>query len=293
MKQKERQSHVPVLLKETIELLDPKSNENFMDCTIGLGGHSKEILVRIAPKGKVLGIDLNKNTLKITHENLENFGNRLILVEDNFVNLEKIATNSELEKIDGILLDLGMSSWELERSGKGFSFQKDEVLDMRFSESTQLTAYDIVNKWSEDDLVEIFRNYGEERFARPIARRIREERKKKKVQTTKELVEIILKVKRRRGKIHPATQIFQAIRIAVNDELENLKSFLMQAEEILDKEGRIAVISFHSLEDRIVKWFFRNSSLEILTKKPVMAGEEEIKANSRARSAKLRVAIKK
>lgn len=286
--------HIPVLLAETIELLDPKTNENFVDCTVGLGGHTKEILQKISPNGKVLGIDLNKNTLEIVRKNLGEYKDRLILVEGSFADLEKIIENSGLEKVDGILLDIGMSSWEIEQSGKGFSFQKNEPLDMRFSDKAEITAQEIVNKWKEEELVRIFRGYGEERFARPIARKIIEERKKKKIETTYDLVDVISKVKRRRGRIHPATQIFQALRIAVNDELGNLKSVLSQSVKVLNKGGRIAVISFHSLEDRIVKWFFReNESLEIATKKPVMGREEEIKLNPRSRSAKLRAAIKK
>lgn len=294
MKSNNYQQHIPVLLKETLELLSPKSNENFVDCTIGLGGHTEEILRKTVPSGKVLGIDLNRHTLKVVRENLAEYGDRLILVEDSFANLEKIVHQNNLGEVDGILLDLGMSSWEIEESGKGFSFQKDEPLDMRFSEKIATTAKYIINRWKEDELLRIFREYGEERFARPIAKKIIEERKKKEIATTGELVDIISQVKHRRGRINPATQVFQALRIEVNSELENLKDVLAQSVNVLSKGGRIAVISFHSLEDRIVKWFFReNENLEIITKKPVMAGEEEIKFNHRSRSAKLRVAIKK
>lgn len=293
-KENQNKGHIPVLLKEMLELLSPKSNENFVDCTIGLGGHAEEILRKTAPNGKVLGIDLNGNTLKVVRENLAEYGDRLVLVEDSFANLEEIVHQNNLGKVDGILLDLGMSSWEIAESGKGFSFQKDEPLDMRFSEKIEITAKYIINRWKEDELLRIFREYGEERFARPIAKRIVEERKGKEIATTGELVDIILQVKHRRGRINPATQVFQALRIEVNSELENLKDVLAQSVNVLSKDGRIAVISFHSLEDRIVKWFFReNENLEIITKKPIMAGEEEIKFNHRSRSAKLRMAIKK
>ncbi len=293
-KENQKQKHISVLLKEVIDLMAPKSNENFVDCTVGLGGHSKEILKKTAPNGKVLGIDLNKNTLKIVRENLAEYGERLILAEDSFANLEEIVRQNNLGEINGILLDLGMSSWEIDESGKGFSFQKDEPLDMRFSEKTEITAKYIINRWKEDDLIRIFREYGEERFARPIARKIVEERKKKEIATTGELVDVISQVKHRRGRLNPATQVFQALRIEVNSELENLKNVLEQSVNVLSKGGRVAVISFHSLEDRIVKWFFReNDSLEIVTKKPIMADEEETKSNPRSRSAKLRVAIKK
>lgn len=281
--------HIPVLLKEAIENLNPQPNQNFVDCTIGGGGHSTAILERIKPEGKVLGIDLNKEAI----EKLKDIKN-LILVNDNFVNLKSIAENNNFHPINGILLDLGFSSDLLEASGRGFSFLKDEPLDMRFDVRSDLTAEKVVNQYSEEDLIKIFKEYGEEKFSRRIARQIVNE--KQPIKTTAQLVEIIKRAVPsfyQHLRIHFATRIFQALRIEVNDELNNLREVLAQAEEILEPEGRIAVISFHSLEDRIVKRFFKGSeALKIITKKPIIADDYEIEKNPRSRSAKLRIAEK-
>lgn len=296
--------HIPVLVDEVIQYLDPKSNENFVDATIDGGGHTMAILERNKPKGKVLGIDLDKTLLenlkfKIKNLHLEN---RVILVQGNFKNLKEIIKNTcpdWNQKVNGVLFDLGMSSWQLEESGKGFSFKRNEPLDMRFDSSQELTAKDIVNYWPEYEIEKILREYSEERYARKIAKEIVSERQKKPIFTTFELVEVIKKAVPRnyeRGRIHPATRTFQALRIATNQELENLKLVLPQAMDVLKENGRIVVISFHSLEDRIVKNFFREKTkeekLKILTKKPVRASEEEIQKNPRAHSAKLRAAVK-
>jgi 16S rRNA (cytosine1402-N4)-methyltransferase len=295
-------NHIPVLLKEVLEYLDIKPGENFIDCTIGLGGHTFHILERNKPKGRVLGIELDKVVLEqLRKTNLEE--ERLILAQGNFIDLKKIVEKHNFKPVQGILFDLGMSSWQIEESGRGFSFQKDEPLDMRVESANNeqrttnnvLTSEEIINEWPEEELVRIFREYGEEKYAKKIARRIIEERKKQKVTTTKQLVDIIVKIVPRK-KIHPATKVFQALRIAVNDELNNLKKALPQALEILRLNGRLVVISFHSLEDRIVKNFFREQakkgSLKILTKKPISPSLEEIKLNPRSRSAKLRAAVK-
>lgn len=296
--------HIPVLVDEVIQYLDPKSNENFVDATIDGGGHTMAILEKNKPEGKVLGIDLDKTLLenlkfKIKNLHLEN---RVILVQGNFKNLKEIIKNTcpdWNQKINGVLFDLGMSSWQLEESGKGFSFKRNEPLDMRFDSSQELTAKDIVNYWPEYEIEKILREYSEERYARKIAKEIVSERQKKPIFTTFELVEVIKKAVPRnyeRGRIHPATRTFQALRIATNQELENLRLVLPQAMEVLKENGRIVVISFHSLEDRIVKNFFREKAkeekLKILTKKPVRASEEEIQKNPRAHSAKLRAAVK-
>lgn len=290
------QAHKPVLLKEVIEYLKPQRGDNFIDATIGFGGHSLEILKRVQPEGKVLGIDLNKEALKILEETKQP---GLILRQGNYVDLKKIVEREKFCPVQGILFDLGVSSWSLEKSGKGFSFQRDEPLDMRTDEDNRLTAAEIVNSWTEKELTGIFWNYGEERYGRRIAENIVQTRNFRRIKTTKELVGIIYAAAPapyRRKRIHFATKVFQALRIAVNGELDNLKNALPQALEVLENQGRLAAISFHSLEDRIVKNFFREKAkenyLKILTKKPVRPSAEEIKINRRSRSAKLRVAEK-
>lgn len=291
--------HISVLKEEVIKFLAPRPNENFIDATVDGGGHAMEILKKNAPKGKVLGIDWDKEIIRKLRLKIEksDFKERLILVNDNFKNLKRIVEKNNFKEISGILFDLGFSSWHIEKSKKGFSFQKDEILDMRYGKS-DIRAVDILNKWQEKDIERILREYGQEFFSRKIARAIVENRKKKPIIKTGELVEIIEKVvpKRKKQKIHPATKTFQALRIAVNQELENLKEALPQAIEVLKPGGRLVLISFHSLEDKIVKKFFRQKEkegeAEILTKKPITPTEKEIKENPRSRSAKLR-AIKK
>ena len=287
--------HKPVLLKEVIEYLDPKPNENFVDCTIGEAGHSLVILEKTKPNGKILGIDDDRESLKrIKTEE------RLILVGGNFKNLKTIAEENNFNKVNGVLFDLGLSSWQLDESEKGFSYKKDEPLKMVLNNDQVVTAEEIINTWPEEELAKIFKEYGEERFARKIVQKIVQQRGLSPIKTTSQLFEIIKRSvpfsKTSRGRTdRVAARIFQALRIVVNDEIENLKKGLEQALQILDKEGRVVVISFHSLEDRIVKWFFREKEKEgkikILTKKPLTAGEAEIIANSRSRSAKLRAAM--
>ena len=284
--------HIPVLQKEVIQYLDPKSNENFIDATIGGGGHASEILQKIAPRGKVLGVDWTQEAIQGIKKN-----SNLILVCDNFANIGEIVKQNKFNKVSGILLDLGMSSWHLGESGRGFSFQKREPLDMRYNVQNQLTAEKIVNFWSRFEIEKILQEYGEERFAGEIAEKIIEERKSKAIQTTSHLVEVIRKSVPRgylNQRIHFATKTFQALRIAVNGELNNIEKALPQALQILEPGGRIVVISFHSLEDRIVKNFFKNNILNInlLTKKTVSPSRQEIIINSRSRSAKLRACIK-
>ena len=312
--------HKPVLLKEIIEYLNPRANQNFIDCTLGGGGHSLAILKKIEPEGKVLGIDLDKEAIK----RLQGIKN-LILVQENFANLKLIAeknnffpvnpvrkggssNSTALSKnkesqgtglsngVNGILLDLGLSSDLLEKSGRGFSFLRDEPLDMRFDLNDDLTAEKIINSYEEEELAEIFEKYGEERFSKRIAGKIIESRKTDFIKTTNQLVEVIKKAvpfRFQHSRIHFATRVFQALRIAVNDELGVLRKVLPQAIEILAPEGRLAVISFHSLEDRIVKRFFKEKSgLKIITKKPIRPSLEEVEENARSRSAKLRVAEK-
>lgn len=306
--------HIPVLKKEVLQYLNPKPDENFIDCTLGQGGHAIGILERNKPNGKVLGIELDKDICdKLSLSKID----RLVLTNDSYTNLNKIVEKYKFGPISGILFDLGMSSWHLEESGRGFTFLKDEPLDMRYSLENDLTAEEIINNYSQEKIEKILKEYGEERFAKRIAKRIIQTRPRK-IKSTFQLVEIIKKaVPGKRTKIHPATRTFQALRIAVNDELNNLKKALFQAVEVLEKGGRIVIISFHSLEDRIVKNFFKEEakkgSLRILTKKSnssiynhtlanqgsrakrkvlITPSQEEIKINRRSRSAKLRAATK-
>lgn len=274
--------HIPVLLKETIEYLDIKENGNYVDCTLNGGGHTKEILKRT--NGKVLGIEIDKEIFdKVSKQE------RLIAVNDSYINLKKIVEENNFSNIQGILIDAGMSSYHIDESKRGFSFQKDEPLLMNYT--GELTAREIVNTYSVKDLERILKEYGEEKFARKIAEQIV---KGRPIETTSQLVEIIRRGIHQKGNIHFATRTFQALRIEANQELENLKIVLPQALEVLEKGGRLVVITFHSLEDRIIKNFFKSRSeeVELLTKKPVLPDEGEIKSNPRARSAKLR-AIKK
>lgn len=290
--------HTPVLLKESIEILDPKPGEFFIDGTAGSGGHSAKILEKIGLSGKLICIDWDKNNIKKLEEIKKERGwENVILIHDNYKNIPEILKNKNLLKADGLIIDLGFSSEQLDSSTgerKGFSFMKDEQLDMRYGDE-DLTAAEVVNSFNEKELADIFWKYGEERFSRQIAKKITEERKKKRILTTFELVEIIKKSVPKsyeRGRIHPATRVFQALRIYVNNELENLEMILKNLDKILKPKGRATIISFHSLEDRLVKNYFRQIAkdvkAEILTKKPIMASEEEIKNNQRSRSAKMR-----
>jgi 16S rRNA (cytosine1402-N4)-methyltransferase len=291
--------HVPVLIKEVLHYLDPHQNENFIDATVGEGGHAIEILKKNGPNGRVLGIDLDKEQIKNANDRFKQFGERIILKNDSYANLKEVAEKIGLDSVNGILLDLGMSSWHLEKSGRGFSFMKNEPLSMNFGEKSDLTAEKIVNEWPESEMERIFKKYGEEKFSKKIAKKIAEKRKIKKISASIELVDIIkesLPVKFQGGRIHFATRVFQALRIAVNKEIDNLNQVLPKAIETLSNGGKLVVISFHSLEDRIVKIFFKEMSAlgkaTILTKKPIIAGPEEILNNPRARSAKLRAIVK-
>lgn len=293
--------HKPVLLREVIEIFDPKPGEIYIDATINGGGHAYAILEKIGPEGKLLGIDwdcrlideLNIKSQKLKIANL-------FLNCDNYANLSAINRQYNLDKVNGILFDLGFSSNQLESSGRGFSFLKNEPLDMRYNtHATQTNAATIINTWEGKAIENILREYGEERYARRIARGILYSRSSKKIATTSELVGIVQRSVPSwylNRKIHPATRTFQALRIAVNSELENLASALKDAPNILKKEGIVAVISFHSLEDRIVKNYFRDAGrqniLKVLTSKPLKPTQSEIEENPRARSARLRAAQK-
>ena len=284
--------HIPVLLAEVIESLQLKVNDNVIDCTLGDGGHAEHILKQTVPNGKLLGIDADAESLLRAKKFLHDFEDRVVFVRDNFANLKKIVKENGWEKINGILLDLGWSSPQFEERGRGFSFQKDEPLDMRYnSNASGPTAAELLNNLSETELEKIFRQFGEEKNSKKIAREITKFRQQKEIKTTGQLVEIITKINQPKGKIHPATRVFQALRIAVNNELEILKRVLPDAIAVLDRGGRLAVITFHSLEDAIVKHYFKknnNKILKIINKKPVRAGQEEIERNRRGRAAKLR-----
>ncbi len=288
--------HIPVLANDVLRWLDPKPNQDFIDGTVGLGGHAAMILERTAPHGRLLAFDKDLRNLTEAKENLKRFGQRVVFVHDSYVTLKAAAYAHGFTAVNGILLDLGFSSHHIEDSARGFSFQNAGPLDMRYDKRQKLTAEIIVNTWTPDELASIFRRYGEERHAHKIAMRILEERRKKRIQTTDHLADIITQTVPRSPhgpKIHPATRVFQALRIAVNDELGELEQTLPQTLDVLAQGGRLAVISFHSLEDRPVKQFMKahaGSELAVMAKKPIIATQEEIKINPRSRSAKLRVA---
>jgi 16S rRNA (cytosine1402-N4)-methyltransferase len=305
--------HFSVMLKECIEMLDIKEDGIYIDCTLGGAGHSKEILKRLSPKGRLIGIDQDLDALKAAKEKLKDYKN-VTYVHNNFYNIKEILKSLEVEKVDGILMDLGVSSYQLDEGERGFSYMKEPALDMRMNREESFSAYNVVNEYSEDELFRILRDFGEEKFSRRIAARIVEKRKIKPVETTLELVKIIdgcipAKFKREGG--HPAKRTFQAIRIEVNSELSILDRTIEDGIEALNKEGIMAIITFHSLEDRIVKNKFRDLTdpckcpkelpmcvcgkkpiIRLINKKPIEATKEELENNSRSRSAKLRVCKK-
>lgn len=300
-------THVPVLLKEASDALAVQAGGRYIDCTLGGGGHAAAILERSSPGGQLLGIDTDPDAIRTAQDQLNKYGKSILLINDNFVNLKSICTKYNFYPVHGVLFDLGLSSLQLNRDERGFSFQHDAPLDMRFNPNQEVTAADIINTYSETELASLIWTYGEERYSRQIAHRIIQERP---IDTTSHLVQVIEQaVGGRRGKIHPATRTFQALRIAVNHELDNLESALEQAVELLGYEGRLVVISYHSLEDRIVKQFMQReakdcicppeamicacghkASLRILTTKVIVPSAAEVHINPRSRSAKLRVA---
>ena len=301
--------HIPVMVKEVIEALNIRPGARYIDCTLGCGGHAASIVERCLPGGQLLGIDADPNGINIAQINLGVYHDSIKLVNDNFVNLQAICQQYSfmVPPIKGILFDLGLSSLQLGDNVRGFSFQKDGPLDMRFGPSQTMTAADIVNNSSETELARIIWTYGEEIYSRHIAHQIVLSRP---LETTLQLAQSVERaVGSRRGRIHPATKTFQALRIAVNQELENLELALKQAVNLLDFDGRLVVISYHSLEDRIVKQCMQReakdcicppetpicvcghkASLNLINKKVIKPSPAEIESNPRSRSAKLRVA---
>ncbi|MFQ3545847.1 16S rRNA (cytosine(1402)-N(4))-methyltransferase RsmH [Halobacillus rhizosphaerae] len=306
--------HYSVLKSETIDLLHIKPDGVYVDCTLGGGGHSEMIASRLNQQGKLIAFDQDQNALKAAKERLSAYEDRIIFVHANFRRLEAELKELGVEQVDGVLYDLGVSSPQLDVDDRGFSYQNDAVLDMRMDQTAPLTAKDIVNEWEYKDLVRIFFKYGEEKFSKQIARKIEAARASREIETTGELVELIkegIPAPARRKGGHPAKRVFQAIRIAVNDELGAFQDALHQAARVTAVEGRIAVITFHSLEDRLCKQAFKKWSsnpplpknipmipedkqppFKLITRKPIIAEEDELEDNRRSRSAKLRVVEK-
>jgi len=299
--------HIPVLLDEAIEGLQARRGGYFVDCTVGLGGHAAAILEKISPSGRLLGIDADPEAINASQDKLRDYGEAVTLVNDNFVNLEAICRRYHFHPVDGILFDLGVSSLQLDTAERGFSFHLDAPLNMRFDPRQGLTASDIVNTFSEQELAQLIEKYGEERHSRQIARNIVQHRPIATTLGLARLVEQVLGSKR--AKIHPATRTFMALRIAVNSELQNLELALEQTINLLRLGGRLAVISYHSLEDRIAKQFMRRAAssclcppgtvicrcghvptLKLISRKVIKPSSLEIESNPRSRSAKLRIA---
>lgn len=291
--------HYPVLYREAIELLDIKNKKVIVDCTLGVASHALKFFEVMPQNSLFIGIDKDKGALSYANEKLKSFEGRYKLVKGDFSNIDTILKNLQISGADAIFFDLGISMYQIRSSERGFSFVKEGPLDMRMDEDSFLSAYDLVNNLSEGELENIFKQFGEERYSRKIAHRIVERRKQTPISTTTELAELVTRAvphSSLKYRIHPATRVFQALRIAVNRELEVLPQALEKAIALLNKNGRIGVISFHSLEDRIVKLMFKEHNtrhiLGAVTKKPVIAGDAELRENMASRSAKLRVAEK-
>lgn len=302
-------NHYTVMKNEAVDALECKNGKIYVDCTLGGGGHSELILQRISPDGRLIAFDIDNDAINFASERLKNYKN-LTIVKNSYTNIKQVFKDLGIEKITGgILFDLGASYHQLTKQERGFSFSKEAPLDMRFNQDEEFSAYDVINSYSEDDLIRIFSEYGEEHFSKRIAKEICNKRKLKNINTTTELSDIIINCTPHvKSKIHPATRVFQALRIEVNHELQNVKNTLENILDLLDFGAIISVISFHSLEDRIVKQIFKYHStrchcnktqmichcpppvLELVNKKPITASEEEIKENPPSRSAKLRIA---
>ncbi|WP_369902926.1 16S rRNA (cytosine(1402)-N(4))-methyltransferase RsmH [Bacillus manliponensis] len=306
--------HVTVLLKETVDGLAIKPNGTYVDCTLGGGGHSAYLLSQLSEEGRLIAFDQDDIAIANAKEKFASYGERFTVIKSNFRYLKEKLNEIGIYEVDGILFDLGVSSPQLDTAERGFSYHQDAPLDMRMDQSAPLTAYDVVNDWPYEKLVKIFFQYGEEKFSKQIARKIEAYRETKAIETTGELVELIkegIPAPARRTGGHPAKRVFQAIRIAVNDELRVFEEALESAIEITKPGGRISVITFHSLEDRICKSIFKQHSttpdlppglpiipdeykpkLKLITRKPILPSDTEVEDNKRARSSKLRIAEK-
>ena len=284
--------HLPALVKEAIKVLNPIPGGTYVDATIGPGGHSEEILTLIGTGGKLIGIDRDNEALRTAQERLSD--KRVILRKGSFSDMEKLLKKDGITEVDGILFDLGISMIQMKDIERGFSFFSDKRMDMRMDKGQALSAWDVVNRYPANELERILREFGEERLSRKISEAIVRKRRIKPIDTCSELSEIVERVYGRRGRVHPATKTFQALRIEVNKELDELQKGLDASVKILKRGGRLCVISYHSLEDRIVKHFIARSSkegsLKVITKKPLTPGSEEIRSNPSSRSAKLRAA---
>jgi 16S rRNA (cytosine1402-N4)-methyltransferase len=282
--------HIPVMLSEAMGVLNPRSGGIYVDATVGTGGHSEEILKFISSEGRLIGIDRDIEALKMAQKRLSD--KRVILKRGNFSDMKNLLSEHGIFEVDGILFDLGISMLQLKNSERGFSFTSDKRLDMRMDRDQEFSAWDVVNKYPEKELDRIFREFGEEHFAKKISKAIIRWRSKKTIDTCSELSGIVQRVYGRRGRIHPATKTFQALRIEVNRELDELRAGLDSSLRLLKKAGRLCIISYHSLEDRIVKHFMADSSkkglLKVIIKKPIVPGPEELRSNPSSRSAKLR-----
>jgi 16S rRNA (cytosine1402-N4)-methyltransferase len=303
--------HTPVLLTETLQFLSPHPTGIYIDATVGSGGHAEAILNRLSDRGKLIGLDADSDAIEFAVNRLKQFGSRVTLVQENFRNMKSVLRELQVDSIDGLLLDLGVSSHQLDEVGRGFSFRSDERLDMRMDKRQKLDAWTVINHYPEASLAEIFWKYGEERSSRRLAARIARCRAKKAIETTGALAEIVRSVVGAKFVTKALARVFQAIRIEVNKELENLEAGLHDGVDLIRAGGRLVVLSYHSLEDRIVKTIFKEEAsglsgsrtrllpqtakaarLKILTKKPIVPSREETLANPRARSAKLRAAEK-
>ena len=290
--------HIPVMVNEVLTALQPEPGKIFLDGTVGYGGHAQALLKASGSGTQLLGIDRDSKALAAAHEKLKEFGSNVMLCHSTFHKFAEVLDEAEISAVDGMLLDLGVSSGQLDEAERGFSFQSDGPLDMRMDTGLETSAADIVNEWPVNDLADLIYELGEERLSRRYARAIDQARAKARIETTKQLADIILRANPRKGwqRIHPATRTFQALRIAVNEELRELDEFLNRFIPYLRPNGRIAIISYHSLEDRRVKQAFRQAKLEgklgLLSKKPVVPSKEELESNPRCRSAKLRSAVK-
>ena len=306
--------HTTVLLKETVDGLNIRPEGIYVDCTLGGGGHSEKILSQLSEEGRLIAFDQDETAITFAKERLSEHENKLTFIKSNFSHIQEELHQRGIHKVDGILYDLGVSSPQLDTPERGFSYHHNAPLDMRMDLQGEISAYDVVNEWKYEDLVRIFFKYGEEKFSKQIARKIEAAREKAPIQTTDELVELIkdgIPAPARRKGGHPAKRIFQAIRIAVNDELGSFENSLKQAMDLLNPAGRISVITFHSLEDRICKTVMKEASqgpelprgmpvipegykplMKLINRKPIVPSESELESNNRARSAKLRIAEK-